>query len=234
MSVRSIGAQWIWLLLAAAAMVAAWSLATGVASVLEWRAERLSATLPGGRLSPGSPQDQAVRDLLRWAQRLDPGNPLYGQRLGQHLERLALKLPPRSKGKDALLAQARAHYVQAARRRPTWPLSLVPILRTDIKLGQVGPQFNRLYRRTYDLGRSEPAALWALVDLGLVAWPLLDADGREAVSDLLAHGLLLNPRRTLERVAELDREPTILPLVSADARLWTLYREIVVQSPVLP
>jgi hypothetical protein len=218
--------------LAATVLAAAWSLTAGTASVLAWRAEGATSVASAGLLVSENPTDLEVRNLLRWARRLDPGHPSYDQQLGQHLERLALLMPPRSRDEAALLTLAREHYLDAARQRPTWPMSFIPLLRSAFKLGRLGPEFSRLYRRSCALGRWEPTALHSLVDLGLIVWPLLDGEGQAAVSELLAHGLRLEPRLVLQRAAAFRRGAAVRPLVGSDERLGALYREIVAPAAV--
>jgi hypothetical protein len=99
-------------------------------------------------------------------------------------------------------------------------------LRTRFKLGRSGHEFTRIYRRAADLGRSEPAALRALVDLGLISWPLLDPEGRLAVQDLLRHGLQTQPHAVLERALALRQAAVVAPLIAADADLQRLYLSI--------
>jgi len=200
-----------------------WSLLAGAASVVAWQAERISALAPGPGVPAGGIDDQAIRRSLMLAQRMDPTNAGYRGQLALHLERLALQAQPREPVETGRLSEAERLHVQTAKQRPTWPLGLTSVLRTRFKLGRSGPEFTQLYRRAANLGRAEPAALRALVDLGLVAWPLLDPEGRLAVQDLLRHGLQIQPHAVLERALALRRAAVVTPLIAADADLQRLY-----------
>jgi len=200
-----------------------WSLLTGAASVVAWQAERISALAPGPGVPAGGIDDQAIRRSLMLAQRMDPTNAGYRGQLALHLERLALQAQPRGPVETGRLSEAERLHVQTAMQRPTWPLGLTSVLRTRFKLGRSGPEFTKLYRRAANLGRAEPAALRALVDLGLIAWPLLDPEGRLAVQDLLRHGLQIQPHAVLERALALRQAAVVTPLIAADADLQRLY-----------
>jgi hypothetical protein len=160
------------------------------------------------------------------AQRMDATNAGYRGQLALHLERLALQAQPREPVETGRLNEAERLHVQTAEQRPTWPLGLTSVLRTRFKLGRSGHEFTRIYRRAADLGRYEPAALRALVDLGLISWPLLDPDGRLAVQDLLRHGLQIQPHAVLERALALRQAAVVAPLIAADVELQSLYLSI--------
>jgi hypothetical protein len=213
-------------LLVLVAVAGCWSLLAGAASGFAWQADRISALAPGLGVAAGDVDDQAIRRSLMLAQRLDPTNAGYRGRLALHLERLALRAQPRGPVETGHLSEAERLHVQTAEQRPTWPLGLTSVLRTRFKLGRSGHEFTRIYRRAADLGRYEPAALRALVDLGLIAWPLLDPDGRLAVQDLLRHGLQIQPRAVLERALALRQAAVVAPLIAADADLQRLYLSI--------
>ncbi|HYN76531.1 MAG TPA: hypothetical protein VES73_01910 [Lamprocystis sp. (in: g-proteobacteria)] len=200
-----------------------WSLASGVASVLAWQAGEVGAGSPASAVSAGGEQDHAIRGSLGVARRLDPKNPRYLEQLAQHLERLAMQDPPRGPLERERLAQAHGLNLQAAGRRPTWPLGLTSVLRTGFKLGHFGPEFTRRYARAAELGRSEPAALRALVDLGLVTWPLLEPVGRQQVRALLRHGLRVNPDHVLARAVEVRQGAVVEPLIASDPALQRRY-----------
>jgi hypothetical protein len=157
---------------------------------------------------------------------MDPANAGYGEQFAQHLERLALQAPPRGAVETGLLREAHRLNIEAAGVRPTWPLGLTSVLRTTLKLGRFDHEFTRLYARAADLGRSEPAALRALVDLGLVAWPLLEPEGQWEVQGLLRHGLRLNPDQVLRRAVELRQGALVEPLIASDADLQRRYAQI--------
>jgi len=199
-----------------------WSLAAGVASLAAWQAGRVSAE--ASALEGAHERD--LRRLLVIARRLDPGNPRYADQLALHLERLAGQAPPRSALERRFLNQARDLYLDGVRQRPTWPLGLTSVLRTDFKLQRWGPHFNRRYARAADLGRSEPVALRALVDLGLAVWPVLDPDGRREVTTLLRHGLRLAPAHLLERAVQLRRAALVEPLIADDPALVRLFADL--------
>ncbi len=202
------------------------SLLAGVASLFAWQADRIGALAPGLGVPAGGSDDQAIRRSLTLAQRMDPTNPNYRGQLALHLERLALQAQPRGPVETGRLSEAEHLHVQTVEQRPTWPLGLTSVLRTRFKLGRSDHEFTRLYRRAADLGRDEPAALRALVDLGLVSWPLLDPEGRLAVQDLLRHGLQVQPRAVLERALALRQAAVVAPLIATDADLQRLYLNI--------
>jgi hypothetical protein len=208
------------------AVAGCWILLAGAASVFAWQADRISALAPGPGVPAGGVDDQAIRRALLFAQQLDPTNAGYRGQLALHLERLALQAQPRGPVETERLSEAERLQVQTAEQRPTWPLGLTSVLRTRFKLGRSGHEFTRIYRRAADLGRSEPAALRALVDLGLISWPLLDPEGRLAVQDLLRHGLQTQPHAVLERALALRQAAVVAPLIAADADLQRLYLSI--------
>jgi hypothetical protein len=220
----------LWLLLAVTALAGLWSLSSGLASVFAWQAARLGERMPGQGAFAGDVKDLSLLRLLTRARALDPINPAYDEQLSQHLERLALQALPRRQVARDYLMQAHELNSAAAGRRPTWPLGLTSVLRTDFKLGRLDAQFSRLYLRAADLGRSEPAALRALVDLGLLSWSSLDPQGQRAVQDLLAHGLRLNPEQVLKRSLELGVSSPVEPLIAADADLQRLQQALRVRS----
>jgi len=201
-----------------------WSLASGVASLVAWQAGRVSADAPA--LVAAGAQERAIRRLLASARRLDPGNPRYADQFALHLERLAGQTPPRSDLERGLLTQARDLYLEGVRQRPTWPLGLTSVLRTDFKLQRWGQEFTRRYARAADLGRSEPVALRALVDLGLAVWPVLDPDGRREVATLLRHGLRLDPAHLMGRAVQLRRAALVEPLIADDPALVRRFADL--------
>lgn len=210
-------------LLVLAATACVWSLFSASASVLAWQAGRVGEKPSGQALPVTHNNDQTVRRLLGMAKALEPTNPANREQLAQHLERLALQAPPRGVVETGLLREAHRLYIEAAARRPTWPLGLTSVLRTDLKLGRLGSEFTRLYTRAAELGRSEPAALRALVDLGLVAWPLLEPGGRREVQELLRHGLRIDPNHVLRRAVGLRQGAVLEPLIASDADLQRRY-----------
>ncbi len=205
------------------AVAGCWSLLAGAASVFAWQADRISVLAPGPGVPAGGVDDQAIRRLLRLAQRMDPTNTGYRGQLALHLERLALQAQPRGPVETARLSEAERLHVRTAEQRPTWPLGLTSVLRTRFKLGRSGHEFTRIYRRAADLGRYEPAALRALLDLGLISWPLLDPQGRLAVQDLLRHGLQVQPHTVIERALALRQAAVVAPLIADDADLQRRY-----------
>ncbi len=104
------------------------------------------------------------------------------------------------------------------------------MLRTDFKLQRWGGEFNRLYARAAELGRSEPVSLNALVDLGLAAWPMLEPDGQPEVLALLRHGLGYDPYHVLEQAVRLHQGGLVEPLFAADPALVRLYTELRARS----
>ena len=203
-----------------------WSLASGVASVLSLQAGWIGERSPAVGVVPGGGQESAILRILSLARRLDPANPRYREQLALHLERQALQSPPRGTEERHRLLEAYRLSIQAAQQRPTWPLGLTSVLRTSFKIHRFGDEFTRRYARAAALGRSEPAALRALVDLGLVTWPRLDADGQREVRELLRHGLRVNPDYVLARAVELWNMALVEPLIATDADLQRRYAAI--------
>lgn len=214
-------------LLASVLVLGTWSLSVGVGSVLQ-RAAGVANPVDAGRSSAsGNEDDPAATELLLWATRLDPGNPVYRQRLAQHFERLAMRRPRSVSANRILLTDALQLYTEAAVERPTWPFSFTPVLRTRLKLGQHGPFFENLYRHSYLLGRAELPALRDLVNLGLAAWPLLDERARDTVSGVLKDALLRDAAYTIRRAVRLDRTAVIEALLSSsDEQARALFVEI--------
>lgn len=213
-------------LLGLVALACCWSLAGAVASVAAWQAGRISEDTPGVGVVTGGADDHAIRRLLALARRLEPADPRHADQFALYLERQAGQAAPRSDLEHRLLTQARERYVEGVRQRPTWPLGLTSVLRIDFKLGRWGGEFNRLYARAAELGRSEPVSLGALVDLGLAAWPVLEPDGRREVLALLRHGLRRDPHHLLAQAVRLHRGALVAPLLASDPALVRLYAEL--------
>lgn len=185
-------------------------------------------------LVPESQEGRTLRALRESARTWEPGNPDFDLQLGAHLERIALGSIPRSRAQLGLLEASASLYRRAIERRPTWPLGLTSLLRVDLKRGRLGTEFGALYRRAAGLGGQEPAAQRALVDLGLVAWPLVDPETRTLVRALLVDALRRQSRYVLERSIAVGRIEVLEPLLADSAELRAEFDRLRAKSPVYP
>ena len=170
--------------LIATSALALWSAAMAASALYGQFAEvsMAAAHKDGGHRPDGSHLDLKSLEAARW---LSLGAPAREQRLAEALERRALAQRHDPSAAAASLAQAAQLYRVAARKRPTWPFSGTPLLRVRLKQAQLGAEYDRLFRHSVRLGRDEPAAQRALVDIGLAAWPFLGLMAREDATLLL-------------------------------------------------
>ena len=220
--------------LAAVSALFIWSAASFTASLLAHRADWLAERPARGSGSLHDPVDARYLTSMELARRLDPLNADHIQRIADEREDRAMRGPVYARGRSNLLRESLALNRTAATLRPTWPMSLTPVLRLKLKLSELDREFSDLFRRAAELGRWEPASVRTLAEIALAAWPMLDDGTRADALGVLERGLRTQPGFIVERAARTGNIRLIEPLVAGDPSLESLYRRYAGREPNRP
>lgn len=208
-----------------------WAGAFGFADLAAMRGDGVVARHERGERLSDSDWSSGYRAYLTAAS-LQPFSGGYSEKLGRLLElRAASDARQGVSARDLRLA-ALDHFRTAATKRPTWPFSRVAIARLKAKLGRIDAEFVRNLIAASELAPAVPGVQEPLMDLGLIAWPLLDEPARAWVLGIVERNLHFNPRRTIRQAVAHHRFGLIEVRIGADPALQRLYREIVGSHPV--
>lgn len=148
-------------------------------SMMQWRQPMAK--------SPSANEVSAVEAKLKAAMAMAPGNPAARDLLGS----IAM-----NEGRDA--AAAAAFFKESLKLRPSSSFTWASLAAAGYASGSGGPETEGRLRNAAMLGPYEPEVQRIVVDYGLAVWPALSTEGRRAVSDSLARGMLRKPSEMLQ------------------------------------
>lgn len=203
-----------------------WAVALGLADLAKMRGDGVAARHERGE--PLSDEDfNTAYQAYLYAATIHPLSGVYLDKIGGLLELWASGDARREISARELEQEALAHFRAAAGRRPTWPFSRIGITRLKAKLGQIDAELMSNLRTAAELAPMVPVVQEPLLDLGLLAWDLLDQQTRDAVSSIIDRNLLLDPRRTIQQAIVYRRADLIESQLDTDPALEKLYRDMV-------
>ena len=202
-----------------------WAGAMGLADLAEVRGDGVVARHERG--DPLSYEDwNAAYQAYLYAAKIHPLSGANEDKLGRLLELWASSDARQETPARDLQREALEHFRAAAKRRPTWPFSRFVIVRLKAKLGLIDAELMSNLRTAADLAPMVQVVQEPLMDLGFVAWDLLDKQTRDAVLAIIDRNLLLNPRRAIQHAIGYRRVDLIEGRLDADPALALLYRDL--------
>lgn len=118
---------------------------------------------------------------------------LYNQ-LGRVFEWKHFHLPAGALEAKALRQRALQAYRTATTLRPTWPYTWTDLALIKVRLNEVDIEMSRALQQAFDMGPWRRANLHRVAEVGLIAWPSLDAAGRSVTMEAIKRGLTLDLR----------------------------------------
>ncbi len=186
------------------ALIAAQSARLGLAGFFVQMAQnQVEQWTPGSR-APGAAEIGGVAKYFSESLGYVPDNPWALEGAGaMDLARMRASRIPR----EALAAtkDARMHFRQALRQRPTSPFLWANLALTKLYLNEIDDELFAALRHADELGPWEQTVQQTNLFVGLAAWQDLDPDLRQALVRSIQRGASRNPQKMFEIVKSYTR-----------------------------
>jgi len=163
--------------------------------------------------NPTTQELQKVETFYKTAVEYTPNNPGLHQVGGRLSEWQAYVAPDESEEQKKYRQESLERFRRSTQLRPTWPYAWFDLAKAKIRALEPDEEFQTALHKAITLGQNEPDIQQGTMQLGLLAWRILNQEIKASVLDTIKTLHQQNPKKLYQGAKDYDRQDLLCSLV---------------------